>query len=82
MTTMLLSTSMPTPSARPDSEMMFSVTSVKYISVMAHIRLNGMLHATINVGFAVLEEKGQHDDGPAGRPTADWKGRAHPPMSM
>ena len=28
--------------------MMFSVTSVKYISVMAHIRLNGMLHATIN----------------------------------
>ena len=57
MTTMLLSTSMPTPSARPDSEMMFSVTSVKYISVMAHIRLNGMLHATINVGFASLRKK-------------------------
>ena len=54
---MLLSTSMPTPSARPDSEMMFSVTSVKYISVMAHIRLNGMLHATINVGFASLRKK-------------------------
>ena len=50
MTTMELSTSMPTPSARPDSEMMFSVTPVKYISTTANVRLMGMLMATTNVG--------------------------------
>ncbi len=54
---MLLSTSMPTPRARPDSEMMFSVTLLKYISVTAHIRLNGMLHATISVGLASFKNR-------------------------
>ena len=57
MTTMLLSTSMPTPSARPDSEIRFSVTPEKYISVTAHRRLKGMLHATMSVGRASRKKR-------------------------
>ena len=51
MTTMLLSTSIPTPKARPDREMMFKVMSVKYISTMANSTLMGMEKAIITVGL-------------------------------
>lgn len=50
MTTIELSTSMPTPSARPDRLIMFRVTPEKYISTTANIRLMGMLNATTPVG--------------------------------
>ena len=57
MTTTELSTSIPTPSARPDSEIMFSVTPLKYISTMATITLKGMLKATTMVGFTSFRKK-------------------------
>ena len=50
MTTMLLSTSIPTPSASPAREMTLSVTPEKYISTTANIRLIGMLNAMMMVG--------------------------------
>ena len=50
MTTMELSTSMPTPSARPDKEMTFRVTPLKYMHTIAVIRLTGIEHATTAVG--------------------------------
>ena len=50
MTTTELSTSMPTPSARPDSDRILKVMPVKYISTMANSTLNGILMATTMVG--------------------------------
>ena len=50
MTTMELSTSMPTPTASPAMEMTLSVTPEKYISTMAKVTLMGMESATISVG--------------------------------
>ena len=50
MTTTELSTSIPTPSARPDRERMLKVMPVKYISTMANSTLNGILMATTMVG--------------------------------
>ena len=49
-TTMELSTSIPTPSARPDSEITFIVTPLKYISTMAVRILIGMEQAMTKVG--------------------------------
>ena len=49
-TTMELSTSIPTPSARPDSEITFSVTPLKYMHTIAVIKLTGMEQATTAVG--------------------------------
>ena len=49
-TTMELSTSIPTPSARPESEMTFNVIPLKYIHTIAVIRLIGMEQATTAVG--------------------------------
>ena len=57
MTTMELSTSMPTPSARPDNEMMFRVTPEKYIITTANRILMGMEHAMITVGFRSFRKK-------------------------
>ena len=50
MATMLLSTSMPTPRARPEREMILRVTPVKCISTTAKSRLMGILSATMIVG--------------------------------
>ena len=50
MTTMELSTSIPIPSARPDSEITFRVTPLKYIHTIAVTRLIGMEQATTAVG--------------------------------
>ena len=47
---MELSTSIPTPSARPDSEITFIVTPLKYISTIAVKILIGMEQAMTNVG--------------------------------
>ena len=49
-TTTELSTSIPTPSARPDRDMIFSVTPLKYMATMAATTLRGIEHATIMVG--------------------------------
>ena len=49
-TTIELSTSIPTPSASPDKEMMFRVTPEKYMATSAVMILIGMEHAITNVG--------------------------------
>ena len=49
-TTMELSTSIPMPRARPDREMIFRVTPLKYMHTMAVTRLTGMENATTMVG--------------------------------
>ena len=49
-TTMELSTSIPTPRASPDREMTFMVTPLKYIRTMAVRILIGMEHAITKVG--------------------------------
>jgi len=51
MTTIELSTSIPTPSASPDNEITFSVIPVKYMSTTAKITLNGIEHAITIVGL-------------------------------
>ena len=56
-TTTELSTSIPTPNARPDSEIIFSVTPLKYISTMANISEIGMLRAMITVGLRSRRNK-------------------------
>ena len=50
MTTMELSTSMPTDTARPESEIMFSVTPEKYMSTTANTTLMGMETRVMTVG--------------------------------
>ena len=50
MTTTELSTSMPTATASPESEIMFSVTPEKYISTNANTTLIGIEQSVINVG--------------------------------
>ena len=42
---------MPTPSARPDKEIIFNVIFVKYISTTAKSTLIGILNATTTVGL-------------------------------
>ena len=61
-TTTELSTSIPTPNARPDSEIIFSVTPLKYISTMANISEIGMLRAMITVGLRSRRNKDQNDN--------------------
>ncbi len=51
MTTMELSTSIPIPSARPDREIIFNVTPLKYIHTIAVTKLMGMENATTTVGL-------------------------------
>ena len=53
-TTTELSTSIPTPTASPDSEIILRVTPLKYISTRAKITLIGIESATIRVGFISL----------------------------
>ena len=53
-TTMELSTSIPTPKARPESDITLSVTLLKYISVTANSKLIGIEQAIIAVGFMSL----------------------------
>ena len=48
---MELSTSMPIPIARPDKEIMFSVTPEKYIIAKANNTLRGILIAVMMVGL-------------------------------
>ena len=48
---------MPTPTARPDSEIIFKVTPEKYISTMAKMTLMGMEHAMMNVGLISFKNK-------------------------
>ena len=50
MTTTELSTSIPTPSARPDRDRILNVMPVKYIHTMANSTLSGILMATTMVG--------------------------------
>ena len=56
-TTMELSTSIPTATARPDREIMFRVTPEKYISTIAKVMLIGMLRRVIKVGFISLRKR-------------------------
>ena len=56
-TTIELSTSIPTPSARPESEMMFRVTPEKYMQTTAATRLTGIDIAMINVGLISRKKK-------------------------
>ena len=55
-TTMLLSTSMPMPRARPLRVIMFSDRSVKYINTSAKRTESGMLTATMRVGRTSLRK--------------------------
>ena len=55
MTTMELSTSIPIPRHNPARDMTFKVIPVKYIITMANNTLNGMLNATISVGFTAFK---------------------------
>ena len=50
-TTTELSTSMPTATARPESEIMLSVTPEKYISTNANTTLMGIEQSVMNVGL-------------------------------
>ena len=50
-TTMELSTSIPIPSARPEREIIFRVTPLKYMQTTAVTRLTGMENATTMVGL-------------------------------
>ena len=50
MDTMELSTSMPMPSARPDSDSTFNVMPLKYMATKATTTLTGMEKATVRVG--------------------------------
>ena len=56
-TTTELSTSIPTPTARPESEIRFSVIPEKYINTIAKITLIGIEHAIITVGRMSLRKK-------------------------
>ena len=51
MTTMELSTNMPTPTARPASEITLRVTPEKYMSTTAKVSEIGMEQATTSVGL-------------------------------
>ena len=53
---MELSTSIPTPSARPDREMIFKVIPVKYISTIQVRILIGIENAMISVGRQSLRK--------------------------
>ena len=50
-TTIELSTSIPTPIASPDSEIILSEIPLKYIITIAKTTLTGIENATIIVGF-------------------------------
>ena len=52
---MELSTSIPTPSARPAREIMFRFTFEKYISTIASIKLIGILNDTTRVGLKLFK---------------------------
>ena len=54
MTTMELSTSIPTATARPDREIRLMVTPEKYMSTMAKVKLIGMLSRVMKVGLKSL----------------------------
>ena len=56
MTTMLLSTSIPTPSAKPDRDIMFNVTPLKYIKIIANNKLIGILKAITIVGLILFKK--------------------------
>ena len=56
-TTMELSTSIPTPRARPEREITFRVTPLKYMHTTAVIRLTGIEHATTAVGLQSLRNR-------------------------
>ena len=56
-TTIELSTSIPTAMARPDNEIIFRVTPEKYISANANIMLIGMESSVIKVGLISLKNK-------------------------
>ena len=57
MTTIELSTSMPTATASPESEIILIVMPEKYISTTASTRLRGMLTATMKVGLMLRRKK-------------------------
>ena len=50
------STSIPTPSDKPDSEIIFRDISVKYIKTTANNKLIGILKAIITVGLILLKD--------------------------
>ena len=56
-TTMELSTSIPTATARPESEIMLSVTPEKYISTNANTTLMGIEQRVMNVGRMSLKNR-------------------------
>ena len=55
-TTILLSTSIPTPRARPDNEIIFNVTLLKYIRTIANSKLIGILKAITIVGLILFKK--------------------------
>ena len=63
MTTTELSTSIPTATARPDSEIILMVTPEKYISTTAKTTLMGMEHRVMTVGRRSLQEEVQDQHG-------------------
>ena len=56
-TTMELSTSIPTATARPESDIRLMVTPEKYMSTMAKVKLMGMLRRVMNVGLKSLKKR-------------------------
>ena len=56
MTTMELSTSIPTDTASPDREIRLMVTPEKYMSTSAKVKLMGMLSRVMKVGLRSLRK--------------------------
>ena len=48
---------MPTPSARPDNEMIFNDIPVKYIKTIAKTTLSGIEHAITRVGLISFKNR-------------------------
>ena len=48
---------MPTPSAKPDSEMIFNDIPVKYIKTIAKTTLSGIEHAITSVGLISFKNR-------------------------
>ena len=56
-TTIELSTSIPTPSAKPERDIMFSVIPLKYMQTTAVTRLTGMERAITSVGLMSFKNR-------------------------
>ena len=72
MTTMELSTSIPIPSANPDSDIIFKEIPEKYINTRAVSTDNGMLTATTMVGFTSFKNSARTTIASAAPTTILW----------